>query len=262
MPHPLSVVILQSAGGDTGPILQALAGAGFEPNVREAHDANEFRAALESPPQLILAGAGWPVQESLRALRYLHRHGLDVPFLLLTSAAEADTAVRAMRLGASDCVFTDHLDRLGPAVQRALRHKQQRAARRGERAALELSLQQGLRLGDEALTAVNDGVVVADARDPSWPILYVNPAFERLTGYTAAEMLGKDFRTFYNTSTDVPVLNLLHEAAVTSVPFASEMLSYRKDGSSFWGALALAPVRAEQGEVDQFIAVLQDVTAR
>src|SRR5262249_35400256 len=108
--------------------------------------------------------------------------------------------------------------------------------------------------------AINEGVVVADARDPSWPILYVNPAFERLTGFSAIEMLGKNFRSFHKTSTDPPIVNLLHEAAVNGVPFSSEMLTYRKDGSHFWGALSLAPIRNEQGEVEQFVGVMQDVS--
>src|SRR5207245_10258086 len=71
MPHPLQVLILESAGGGAGRIVEALKESGFEPAVREAHDAAEFRAALGPLPEVVIAGAGYSRVECLRALQHL-----------------------------------------------------------------------------------------------------------------------------------------------------------------------------------------------
>ena len=119
-----------------------------------------------------------------------------------------------------------------------------------------------LTLRDRALEAATSGVAIADATQPEHPIVYVNPAFERLTGYAAAEMVGRNCRLLQGPDTDPAAIAEMSAALREHRECRVTLLNERKDGTPFWCEIHLAPVRDESGRVVQYIGVQNDVTAR
>ncbi len=122
--------------------------------------------------------------------------------------------------------------------------------------------QETLRLQARAMEASEDGIAIADARAPDLPLIYVNPAFTRITGYTAEEALGRNCRFLQNGDADQPGLTVLRAALAKGEPARVLIRNYRKDGTRFWNELVMAPVRDDRGVLTHFIGVQADVTAR
>ena len=107
-----------------------------------------------------------------------------------------------------------------------------------------------------------EGVTIADARLPDRPLIYVNEGFERVTGYPAAEVLGRNCRFLQGPDTDPAAVAGIRAAVAGERECVVEILNYRRDGTPFWNRLSITPVRDETGEVTHFIGIQSDVTAR
>lgn len=117
-----------------------------------------------------------------------------------------------------------------------------------------------MRIQTQAMQASVNAVIITDNQAPDQPIIYVNPAFEQLTGYTAAEVLGKNCRFLQGPTAQQPGLDLIRRAIRHQEKISAELLNYRKDGSSFWNELTLAPVFDEQGQASHYVGMLRDIT--
>jgi len=118
-----------------------------------------------------------------------------------------------------------------------------------------------LALQASAMEASVNGILIADARAADLPLIYVNPAFERISGYTAAELLGRSCRVLQGTDRAQPALDEVRAALREARPTKVLLRNYRKNGEFFWNELTLAPVRDADGTVTHFIGVSNDVTA-
>lgn len=121
---------------------------------------------------------------------------------------------------------------------------------------------EALELRDRAIQAVSQGIVITDPNLPDNPIIYVSPGAERITGYSADEMLGRNCRFMQGAKTDPESVRQVREAIRDGRECTVELLNYRKDGTPFWNALFLSPVRDEQGRLVNFVGVQADVTVR
>jgi PAS domain S-box-containing protein len=92
------------------------------------------------------------------------------------------------------------------------------------------------------------------------PIIYVNPHFQKLTGYSADEIIGKNCRFLQGPESDKRVVRECHDAIDAKVHFRGELVNYRKDGSVFWNHLTISPVKDEAGNVLFFVGIQLDVT--
>ncbi|WP_439624750.1 PAS domain S-box protein [Gemmata sp.] len=119
-----------------------------------------------------------------------------------------------------------------------------------------------LLLRDRAIRAVVGGILITDATAPDNPISYVSPGFEHLTGYTGAEAVGRNCRFLQGRDTDPAAVAEVREAVRRGVPCDVELLNYLKDGTPFWNALSISPVRDDAGRLTNFIGVQTDVTGR
>jgi PAS domain S-box-containing protein len=104
-----------------------------------------------------------------------------------------------------------------------------------------------LRLLDRAVTASTNSIVITDPNQPDDPLVYVNPAFEKTTGYTAEEALGRNCRFLQGEDRDQPVLGELTAAVSEGRHCTVVLRNYRKDGTLFWNELSVYPVRDEGG---------------
>ncbi len=125
-----------------------------------------------------------------------------------------------------------------------------------------IATQETLRLRDRAISASNDGIVITDPNQHDAPILYVNEAFERITGYSAAEVIGRNCRFLQGDNTEQPELKRLRLALRAQQPCRVVLRNYRKDGTLFWNELDVSPVYDDTGKLINFIGVQQDVTDR
>ena len=108
-----------------------------------------------------------------------------------------------------------------------------------------------LLLLSRAIESTNDGLVIVDVHGRDQPVTYVNPAFERITGYPAAEIVGRNCRLLQGDDHDQEGLVAVREALVSERDCTVELRNYRKDGSLLWNRLTLSPVLRRQ-PVQQF----------
>src|SRR5512134_1127915 len=125
----------------------------------------------------------------------------------------------------------------------------------------ERALADQLALKDRALDVAAEGITIADARLPDRPLIYANEGFERVTGYSVAEVLGRNCRFLQGPDSDPAAVAEIRAAVAGERECIVEILNYRRDGTTFWNRLSITPVRNGRGEVTHFIGVQSDVTA-
>ncbi|MFC3298092.1 PAS domain S-box protein [Arthrobacter agilis] len=122
-------------------------------------------------------------------------------------------------------------------------------------------------LFESVVTYANDVVLVTEAEpldaDAGGPrVLYVNPAFTRMTGYAPHEIIGRTPRILQSSATDRTELARLRAALQAWEPAEVELLNVRKDGTEFWVQLNITPVADETGHITHWIAIQRDITVR
>jgi PAS domain S-box-containing protein len=105
-------------------------------------------------------------------------------------------------------------------------------------------------------------ITTTDLDAPGPTIVYVNPAFERMTGWSSSEVLGKSPRKFQGPKTDLRVFSDLREKLLSKRLWEGQTINYRKDGSEFWMEWSIVPLKNERGKVYQYVAIQRDVSAR
>ncbi len=113
-----------------------------------------------------------------------------------------------------------------------------------------------------AVEATRMPMVVTDPRQDDNPIVFVNKAFLGLTGYATEEIIGRNCRFLQGPDTDRESVNALREAIQARREFTTEIINYRKDGSTFWNALFVAPIYNAAGDLVYFFASQLDVSRR
>ena len=103
---------------------------------------------------------------------------------------------------------------------------------------------------------------LADPNQPDLPLVFVNEAFQQMTGYKEAEILGRNCRFLQGPDTDLGAVRRIGAAIRAREDLAVELLNYRRDGTPFWNALYLSPVYDPEGRLIYFFASQIDVTKR
>ncbi len=111
-----------------------------------------------------------------------------------------------------------------------------------------------------AFKATRMPMLITDPRQADNPIIFCNQAFMTLTGYSADELIGRNCRLLQGPDTDPAAVNRLRDAVAAAEDVALDILNYRKDGTPFWNALFVSPVRNADGDVIYFFASQLDFT--
>ena len=119
-----------------------------------------------------------------------------------------------------------------------------------------------LRLLERAVTASTNSISITDPSQPDSPLVYVNPAFERTTGYAAEEVLGRNCRFLQGKDRDQPALGALRAAIREERHCTVVLKNYQKNGTLFYNELSVYPVRDENDRVMNFVGVQNDITER
>jgi PAS domain S-box-containing protein len=113
---------------------------------------------------------------------------------------------------------------------------------------------------ERALASAAEGITISDARLPDNPIVYVNEGFERLTGYSKDDILGRNCRFLQGTDTDPAAVTKIRSGIREGRATTLELLNYKKDGTPFWNRLSVTPVRNSSQDITHYIGVQSDLT--
>lgn len=122
-----------------------------------------------------------------------------------------------------------------------------------------------LRLLEAAVGRLNDVVMITEAQpldEPGPSIIFVNEAFERITGYRRTEAIGRSPRFLQGPRTQRSELARIRAALERRQSVRFEVINYRRDGSEYWVELDIAPIVNEQGECTHFVSIQRDITER
>ena len=113
----------------------------------------------------------------------------------------------------------------------------------------------------KAIDTANDGLVIAEQEGDDTILLYVNAAFERLTGYSEEDILYQDCRFLQGEDRDQDARKVIRAAIDAGEPCRVRLRNYHKDGTPFWNELSITPILNEEDGITYYIGVQKDVSS-
>jgi PAS domain S-box-containing protein len=216
----LRILLLEDDARDAELIQELLEAEDFICEITRVQTRAELLSALENGDiDLILADYKLPSFDGLSALKLAQSTRPDLPFIFVSGTLGEDTAIEALKIGATDYVLKTRLSRLVPSVQRALREARERAERQ--------CAEETLREQADLLNLTHDAIFV---RDLDGVITYWNRGAEALYGWTAEQAKGKLARELLKTVSSVPRDRIMAEL-LSSGRWEGELGRTRKDGT-------------------------------
>ncbi|WP_432484948.1 PP2C family protein-serine/threonine phosphatase [Kineococcus esterisolvens] len=130
-----------------------------------------------------------------------------------------------------------------------------------EKALVDGARESAEQLHSRAVLASDLSFTISDPNQPDNPLVWVNPAFEKVTGY-GRDVLGTNCRFLQGPQTDRAAVRRIGRALRSGETVSELLLNYRKDGTAFWNEVVISPVRDAAGRVTHHVGVQSDVTLR
>lgn len=246
----LRLLMVEDSENDALLAIRALERHGYEPSHVRVETRAEFLRELDNGSwDLVLADYSLPQFCGLDVPEIVSERGLDLPIIVMSGVMSEEVVVTAIRAGAGDYIMKDNLVRLGPAVDRQLR---ERAARR----VYEETFQEH-RLLSAAIHQAAEAIVVTDTHGV---IRYVNPAFERVSGYTQDEALGHRCSIQKSGKHSPEFYRDLWGTINRGDTWRGHFINRRKDGTLYEEDAVISPVLNSSGKVVNYVAVKRDIT--
>jgi PAS domain S-box-containing protein len=250
MGKTLRVLHVEDSEQDMALIARHLKKAGYDLKSDRVETAETMRAALESREwDVILCDYSMPQFNALAALALVKEMRLDVPCIIISGTIGESAAVEAMRAGAQDYLMKDALARLIPAIKREMNEAENRLARR--------QAEGQLRLQGAALESAANAIMITNEKGE---ILWINPAFTQTTGYSSAEVVGRNPRLLKSGKQDQAFYEEMWRTILAGKVWRNTVINRRKDGSLNTEDLTITPIRNQAGEITHFVAIKQDIT--
>ncbi|PRD64973.1 SpoIIE family protein phosphatase [Malikia granosa] len=220
-----------------------------------------LKLVRQQAPDLILLDVMMPEMDGYQVLAVLKGDPAtrSIPVIFVTARNDVDSETRALEAGAVDFIHKP----INPVLVRARVRLQLAAARAQselQRSLSELRQVQGrLRVLSMATEQSPSAVVICG---PDAAIQYVNPQFCQVTGYEAAEVLGKNPRILNSGQNPPEIYQDMWGRLRRGEPWSGELINRRKSGELFREEAHLAPIKDEQGQTLHYVAVKNDITAR
>lgn len=256
MKRPLRVLLVEDRDSDAEIVLRELRNGGFAPEWERVETEAGFLDSLQRDFDIILSDYSMPQFDGLRALALVKRRAPEIPFILVSGTMGEETAVAAMKQGATDYLLKDRLARLGSAVSRAL---EQSGLRRHKVRAEEAS-----RESEERFRQLAENIQeVFWLMDPTKnAILYVSPAYETMWGRSPAAIYADPnswLDAIHPEDKEAVRQALTKQAAGT---YDEDYRIVRPDGSIRWIHDHAFPVLNGAGEIYRVVGVARDITER
>jgi PAS domain S-box-containing protein/putative nucleotidyltransferase with HDIG domain len=249
MPIPKQILLVEDNAVDADLIVLRLNKEGFQFQWQRVETESEYLAALDTPPDLILADWSLPQFSGMRALKLMQERNLDIPFIVVSGSIGEEIAVAAMRQGVNDYLLKDHPQRLGSAVRNALAQSQMREVRKQAEEALAASEAELRALFD----SMQDLVMVLDRQGVYRKIA---PTHHALLYKPARELLGKDLWEVFPADQAEYIIAVIHTVLKTRNTQRIEYKLVIQD-SPIWFESSISPLDA-----DQVVWVARDVSDR
>lgn len=258
-PQPNRVLVL--AAGETGDLVVCLeADAVIDLTVASRSGALDSELT-DTDCVVAVHGEGVDAVDVLQRVR-----ARDPELPVVVVADDLTVASDAVATGVSEFVPSgspDAADRLHGRVLAALAASStSRPDEAGRMPIEDLGVAEELRLKERAIDEAPVGITIVDADQPDEPMIYINDAFERLTGYSKSYAVGRNCRFLQGEESDPEAVDELRAAVEAGEAASVELLNYRKSGTPFWNRVDIAPVHDADGEVSHFVGFQMDITER
>src|SRR5438876_261619 len=256
MPDLVRVLMVEDVADDAALIERELRRAGITGAARRVDSERAYREALQTfAPDIILTDHSLPTFGAADALRIALLAAPDTPVIVVTGSLDEETAAEYIKAGAADYVVKHHLERVGPAVLRALDLRRART----EQARAE----EARRQGEERFRAlIEHGADAVALVAPDGTLLFASHSIERLLGFAPAELVGHPgFERVHPD--DVPRVHAALREIIASpgTPAGLELRWRHKDGS--WRHIdAVAVDRLAEPAVGAIVVNFRDVSER
>lgn len=257
MTKSLRVLILEDHSADAELMTHTLQREGFSVSAKRVWTEPAFVAALSSQAvDLILADYALPSYDGLSALARASTAAPDVPFIFVSGSLGEDLAIETLHRGATDYVLKQRIDRLGPAVRRALREVEEHHCL----ADAEERLRDNERRYREIFNATHEAILVFDPA--TGRVLEANRSVHEMFGFSLEEMPELDVAAISSNTPPYTKAeaNWWIQRALTEGPQLVEWHARRKTGELFWAEMALRGTSI--GGEKRMLVVTRDITER
>jgi len=250
MHKDLKILLVEDMENDALLILRELRKQGYEPIYERVDTAATMQASLENGSwDIILTDHNMPSFSSGDALEIRKQIAPHLPIILVSGTIGEEATVQAVKAGIADFVNKADLERLVPVMERVLRETENRNRREEAESSL-------MRL-DAAINTIDETIIITDTQGI---IQYVNPAFERTTGYSSDEALDANIHMLESGKHDQNFYQHMQQAVARGDIWKGRVVNKKKDGSLYDVEATLSCTRMEDGTVVNYITVQRDVT--
>ena len=247
----LRALIVEDNQDDFLLLVDQLEAGGINLESQRVDTEGALRTALQQPWDIVFSDFSMPGFGGARTLELVRDQDPEVPFIFVSGTIGEAAAVKAIKSGAQDYVMKSDLGRLVPTVQRELRDAEaRREKQRREQTLRKLSL---------AISQTADSILITDANGI---IEYVNPAFEMMTGYDEAEVLGRALSVLRSRHQDNQFFQQMWECLNNGDTYRGTLINQRKNGSEFYEEKVITPLCDENGVISHFVSTGRDISMR
>ncbi len=251
MATPLRILYLEDTPADAELIILRLKKEGINFHCQRVDTAKNYLQALMEFPDIILADWNLPQFSGLQALALMQEKKLDIPFIIVSGNIGEETAVEAMRKGATDYLLKDRPQRIGLAVRNALEQKQLRETRKQTEAQL--------RFQSELIKNVYDAIY---SLDNHFNVTFWNHTAETIYGWKFEEIIGRSESTYLQTEyLEISFQEIIHQLG-TQNAVQVNLVQYSKSGQKYDIESKIRVLRDEQGDINGYVFVNRDITQR
>jgi PAS domain S-box-containing protein len=245
----IDLLLVEDTEDDAELLLRHLKQNGYEVTYDRVDTPRMVEEAITSRPwDIVISDYHMPEFTGVDALRIVRSRDTDTPFIFVSGTMGEETAVEALRAGAQDYFIKGKIARLPAAIDRELREASERRARR--------LAEHKLRQLSRAVEQAANFVIITNAQGS---IEYVNPGFEKATGYASEEVAGRQ-PFFWKIPSGVA--QELWATVRSGLDWRGEFDNIRKDGSELAVSVTASPVSDENGEITHIIAIEEDISRR
>jgi PAS domain S-box-containing protein len=243
---------------------------GVQAEISVAANKSDFERAIDNGTyDLILADYLLPDCNGLQALGWVRARDLETPFLLVSGTIGEDAAIESLKAGATDYVLKTRIERLAPAIQRAVLEARERQKRRKIESELAVSCkaaEESLRKSEEQYRLIFDGNPV-----PMWiferdtlRFLEVNDAAVQHYGYSREEFLSMTLKDLRSNEETPALIEYLHSLVAQNAPsrlgFAGVWTHKRKNGTPLEAEIKWSQISFHGRPA--FLTLATDITER
>jgi PAS domain S-box-containing protein len=250
MSDVLRILHLEDRPDDSEIVKMILTNAGIRCEILRVETRQQFISELENENyDMVLADYSLPSFDGMTALALTNEKRPGIPFILISGTVGEELAVEALKAGGTDYILKERLSRLPFAVERALSEAQDRTAHK--------QAQENLIKLSSAVEQSADSVVITDRNGV---FQYVNPAFEKLTGYKKEEVEGKTPRILKSGEHPEVFYKDLWQTILSGKVFRAQFTNKKKNGEFYYEELTITPIRDENGTITHFVSTGKDIT--